>query len=397
MRILIDGATWANVRGFGRVTREIVRAMLAAAPPSIRFAMLVDPATRQRADFPPGLEIVEAKVDVAPGEAASAAGARSIKDLFRFRKVAAAHDPDILFFPAVYTYFPVRGDAKVAIIFHDTIAESLPKHIFPSWKNRLFWNLKCRAAARRADLVVTVSEASRRALETAYDLSKTPVAVVSWGFDRRVFHPRRSDTDEPAERAALRIGPKTQVILAVGGLSPHKNLERLILALAAMVSRDPQRDVKLVLVGADRGEDVFFSSRDRLQALVDQHRLGTRVVFTGFVSDERLGALYRLATVLAFPSLLEGFGLPALEAMACGTAVAASTRGSLPEVLGDAGIYFDAESTDDVVRALGLVLDDGAARARAVAAGLAISEAFSWEAAGRRLLAEFEKLSEPTA
>jgi glycosyltransferase involved in cell wall biosynthesis len=117
------------------------------------------------------------------------------------------------------------------------------------------------------------------------------------------------------------------------------------------------------------------------------------VTFTGFVSDERLGALYRLATVLAFPSLLEGFGLPALEAMACGTAVAASARGALPEVLGDAGFFFDAESTDDLARVLASCLDDREARARGVAKGLAIAERHSWEAAGEKLLAEFEKLA----
>jgi glycosyltransferase involved in cell wall biosynthesis len=159
------------------------------------------------------------------------------------------------------------------------------------------------------------------------------------------------------------------------------------------VRTQPSRDLHLVLVGADRGEDVFFSARDQLLALVRERGLEGRVTFTGFVADERLGALYRLATVLAFPSLLEGFGLPALEAMASGTAVAASTRGSLPEVLGEAGVYFDATSTEDAARALARCLDDREAREGAAAAGLRIAERYSWEAGAVKLLAELEKLA----
>jgi glycosyltransferase involved in cell wall biosynthesis len=367
--------------------------MVQRAPAGTSFAMLVDPSTAKRADFPEGLERIEVPVDVPPGEAASAAGARSLKDLFRFRRAAARQPADVVFFPAVYSYFPVGGRRPVAVTFHDAIAETLPKHVFPHWHNRLFWNLKCRAAARRASLIVTVSEASRKAIEAAYGLAGRRIAVVSWGFDRRIFHPRRDPDEERRERAALGIGPRTSVILAVGGLSPHKNLDRLILAVAALLKERPDRDVHVALVGADRGEDVFFSSRDALVALVAKCGLTGRVTFTGFVSDERLGALYRLAAVLAFPSLLEGFGLPALEAMASGTAVAASTRGSLPEVLGEAGFFFDAASTEDAARALARCLDDRAARDLATAAGLRIAERFSWEAGAEKLLAEFENLA----
>jgi glycosyltransferase involved in cell wall biosynthesis len=391
LRVLIDGATWGNVRGYGRFTREIVRAMAAAARPGVSLAMLVDPPTRRSGDFPASLEVVEVAVDVPPGEAASAAGSRSVRDLLRFRRAAAARKADLVYFPAVYSYFPAKRGPRVAVTFHDTIAESLPKHIFPHWRNRLFWTLKCRAAARRADLVVTISEASRAALESAYRLRSQPV-VVGVGFDRRVFHPRRDPAEESRERAALGIGPRTAVVLAVGGLSPHKNLARLVLALADILRADPTRDVHLVLAGADR-EDVFFSAREDLLRLVREHGLSRRVTFTGFVPDERLGALYRLAAALAFPSLLEGFGLPALEAMASGTPVAASRHGSLTEVLGEAGFFFDAASTEDAARALLRCLDDREARARAAALGLAIAERHSWDAAAARLLDEFGKLS----
>src|SRR5262245_35707682 len=112
--------------------------------------MLVDPETRHRADLPARLELIEVKVDVPPGEAASASGARSLKDLLRFRRAAAGAPANVIFFPAVYTYFPVNGSVPVAVTFHDTIAETLPGQIFPHWHNRFFWKMKCSAAARRA-------------------------------------------------------------------------------------------------------------------------------------------------------------------------------------------------------------------------------------------------------
>jgi glycosyltransferase involved in cell wall biosynthesis len=382
------------VRGYGRVTREVVRAMLSRAPASTRLAMLVDPPTRRRDDFPHGLELIEVAVDVPPGEAASAAGSRSVKDMLRFRRAARRDSADVLYFPTVYSYFPAARGPKVAVAFMDTIAESLPKQVFPRWHNRLFWTLKCRAAVRRADLVLTISEASKRAVLSHYPVGRKPFEVIPCGFDRAIFHPRRSAEEEARERAALGIGPKTQVILAVGGLSPHKNLARLVEALAALLAAKPGRDVHLVLVGATSGEDVFFSAKTALEDLIREKRLAGLVTFTGFVTDERLGALYRTASVLAFPSLLEGFGLPALEAMASATAVAASTRGALPEVLGDAGFFFDAASTEDAARVIGSCLDDAAARARATASGLRIAERYSWEAAAEKLLAAFEKLAE---
>jgi glycosyltransferase involved in cell wall biosynthesis len=366
--------------------------MCATAPSAARLAMLVDPQTRKRDDFPENLELVEVGVSVPPGEAASASGSRSLKDLLAFRKAAARDAADVLWFPTVYSYFPVAGRVPVAVSFLDTIAESLPSFVFQSWRNRLFWTLKGRAAARRADLVVTISEASKASVESFYKLGKKPIVIVPVGFDRSVFHARRSAEEEARERAALGIGPQTQVVLAVGGLSPHKNLERLALAAAELLRAKPDRDLQLVLVGADRGEDVFLSSRERLLALTRERGIEDRVSFTGFVPDERLGALYRLATVLAFPSLLEGFGLPALEAMASGTAVAASGRGSLREVVGEAGFFFDPESTDDAARALAQALDDRDARARAIAAGRRIAERYTWESAAEKLLAEFGRL-----
>src|SRR4029079_8694200 len=145
-----------NVRGYGRFTREVVRAMCAVVAAPDRIAMLVDAPTRKRDDFPGNLELGEVGVAVPPGEAASASGSRSLKDLLAFRRATARDPADVVWLPTVYSYFPVAGRVPVAVSFLDTIAESLPSFVFQGWKNRFFWTLKGRAAASPTTRVVDI-------------------------------------------------------------------------------------------------------------------------------------------------------------------------------------------------------------------------------------------------
>jgi len=389
--IAVDGGSWANVRGFGRFTRDLVRA-LAAARSDARLALLVDPKTATRDDFPDGVERVVVDVRTPPSEAASAEGARSLRDLFAFRRACARLAPDVVYYPAVYTYFPAPGRVPAAVTFHDAIAEKLPQLVFPTRRGRFFWRLKCRAAARRAARVVTVSEASRRDVAAAYGLDPAALLTVPEGVDRTVFHPRRDAGEAAEERARLGLGATEPFFLAVGGLAPHKNLDRLLRAAGILRRARPDRAFRLVLVGGGSG-DVFHSDRARLEDVARREGVADVAVFAGYLPDARLAAFYRAAHALVFPSLLEGFGLPALEAMACGTLVACSNAGSLPEVTGDAGLFFDPTSCDDLAAALARALDDDALRALRSAAGLERSRLFTWERAAEILHAEFRRLA----
>ncbi len=161
--------------------------------------------------------------------------------------------------------------------------------------------------------------------------------------------------------------PATPFLLYVGGLSPHKNLARLIEAFARSgLERD---GLTLVLVG-DTG-DVFHTHVPELRAAVERSGLGGRVVFTGFVPDDDLVYFYNRAKALVQPSLMEGFGLPPVEAMACGTPVLSSTAGSLPEVVGDAGLFFDPTDVGAIASALRAVVDEPRLRAGAGRQGVA--------------------------
>ena len=173
------------------------------------------------------------------------------------------------------------------------------------------------------------------------------------------------------------------LVVHVGGLSPHKNLERLLQAMARV--RAGGLRPHLALVG-DPEADGFGSSHARLIAQRDALDLGSAVTFTGYVPGDHLVSLYNAATVFVMPSLSEGFGLPALEAMACGAPVAVSRRGALPEVVGEAGAYFDPLDVDDMAGTLERILGDPTLRARLAQAALDRARTFSWVAAADQTL-----------
>jgi glycosyltransferase involved in cell wall biosynthesis len=177
----------------------------------------------------------------------------------------------------------------------------------------------------------------------------------------------------------------TPLLIAVGGLSPHKNLRRLVQAMPSVCERFPR--TRLAIVGDTSGKG-FFDEATALQRMVsDDPALRERVCFTGFVSDDDLVALYSAASLLVFPSLWEGFGLPAIEAMACGLPVAASNRGSLPEVVADAGRYFEPECVRDIARVICelLALEETGGLTALGKRGIALAGAYSWPRAAAEL------------
>jgi glycosyltransferase involved in cell wall biosynthesis len=384
MRIGIEGSCLANRRGFGRFARQTLAA-LAEAPGDHEFVVFVDAPSSPVVQVPGRFERVVVAVDEAPTRAATASGRRRVRDMLAMGRAVARSGIDLVYFPATYSFFPVWNVKRVVVTMHDTLALAHPELVFPTWRGRLAWSLKEHVAARRADLILTVSESARRDLIAWFRLPGDKVRVVTEGPDA-AFGPR---DDGPESRAVLSrygIAPGTRFVLYVGGLSPHKNLLRLIEAFA----RGARDDVSLVLVG-DLG-DVFHTHVPELRAAVARCGLDGRVTFTGFVPDADLAYLYNRAYVLAQPSLMEGFGLPPVEAMACGTPVLSSRAGSLPEVVGDAGLFFDPTDVPEMARTLRQVLDDPAGRDRLARLARERAGRFTWAASARAMLACFDAL-----
>jgi glycosyltransferase involved in cell wall biosynthesis len=227
-------------------------------------------------------------------------------------------------------------------------------------RKRLYYQLHVKPAVRRARAVLTGSEYSR-------------AQIVEWsGVDAgRVVVVRGAAGDEFTPDGD-RHEPGYPYLLYVGNHKPHKNLPRLVHALARLHERYALR---LLLTGPVEPE---------LLGLARAIGVADRLVFLGEVPDERLPSLYRGAVAFVFPSLHEGFGLPPLEAMACGTAVVSSLATSLPEVVGDAAVAVDPLDTDSIVNGIDRIVGDEQLRIELRARGLARAARFSWDDTARR-------------
>ncbi len=239
---------------------------------------------------------------------------------------------------------------------------------FVAWYRLLF-----RRLARSTAKLVTVSVFSRSRLALHLGVAASRLAVVPNGCDHL-------QAIAPDDSVIARLGlAGTRFLLAVGSTNPTKNLAALVAAYARLPA-DPQR--RLVIVGG--GNPRVFAEI----AVNDP----SGVLRTGPLGDAELKALYGHAIALVFPSLYEGFGLPPLEAMACGCPVAVAQAAAIPEVCGDAALYFDPQSVDAITAALQRLLSDEALRERLRAAGLARAAAFRWSAAASALRAELNNL-----
>lgn len=265
-----------------------------------------------------------------------------------------------------YTYFdlpPVSRRTPLVATCYD-LEPLVHPALFPPrlvWYSRLFVR-----ALRRADRVVTISHATARDVERFAGLPAERIVVTHLGVDT-AFRPAGAD-----ERARVRAahGLPERYVFYVGNTLPHKNLGRLVEAMARV--RRACGPIPLILAGApDR-------HRPALEAAAAQAGVAEGVRFLGQVPDADLPGLLSAASVFAYPSLYEGFGLPVLEAMACGAPVVTSNRASLPEVVGDAAEVCDPLDVGAIAGAIEALLSDDARAARRRAAGLARAAEFTW-------------------
>ena len=243
--------------------------------------------------------------------------------------------------------------------------------------NQLYLKLFARLSVRRARRVIAVSESTKRDAVKQYGVTPEQVDVVHNGVDSE-FRPLPID-----QVSAFRAdrGLPERFILFVGTLEPRKNIARLIKAYAQLPGARPP----LFFVG---GKGWFY---DEIFALVEGLNLGAEVHFTGYVSTADLPWWYNAADLFVYPSLYEGFGLPPLEAMACGTPVVTSTVSSLPEVVGQAGLLVDPTDTEGLAAAMERGLNDADLRAQMKAMGLARAAGFSWRETARRTVDSYRR------
>jgi glycosyltransferase involved in cell wall biosynthesis len=388
MRIGIEATCWQNTRGYGRHARGLLSALV-RMDQSNCYVFFLD-AQDSLASLPAEAEVRVVRNAVPAAVAASAGGHRSVLDLWKMSRAMSAQEFDLLLFPTVYSYVPVLSRAKKVVMIHDIIAETYPDLTVPRTSARLLWNIKVAVGRWQADAIVTVSEYSRKGILERFKTAPERVFVVGEANDP-IF--RVIDDPQPSvQLRALGIVPGVRSVVYVGGFGPHKNLETLLAAFATLVLQSEFADVILIMVGEYKKE-VFHSYFQTIEKQVQELGLTNRVIFTGYLSDDDLVILLNLATVLTLPSLMEGFGLPAVEAAACGCPVIATEASPLPGLLGEGALYIDPTDVQGLQRALNQVLTSGTLRQRMRAAGVAAAKRLTWDAAANQLMQVLNKVS----
>ncbi|MFK7730317.1 MAG: glycosyltransferase family 4 protein, partial [Pseudomonadales bacterium] len=349
MKIGIDATCWWNNRGFGRFTRELLTALF-NLDTDHSYVLFVDQPIDDLSRFT-HVSIVEVGSSRPTTEAAVADSSRSPLDMYALYKSVARTELDLMYFPAVYSWFPVPQSLPTMLTVMDAIAEHYPELIFPKWKNRFLWSLKVKLAIWNSQRILTLTEASKQEI---VEYIGAPASMIDIAGCAPSAH-FEATTDPLAIKAAHEragLPPEARILVYVGGLAPHKNLLGLLDGFEKALSHEGCQDLHLALVGDFAGGG-FHSNYESLKSRVkESHSLSGHVHFSGYLSEDDLVALYSSAVAAAMPSYSEGFGLPAIEAMACGAPVLSSTLGSLPEVVGEAGIYFDPYDIDQIADAI---------------------------------------------
>ena len=290
----------------------------------------------------------------------------SIREQIHVPWVLRRERPDVYHAPHYVLPAGVRCPSVVTI--HDCIHLMFPQYL-PNRLAYAYARAQMWAAVRRSDCILTVSEASKRDILHLFNVPPEKIVVVYNAIDS---HFAVTPSEEAVARVRERYQLNHQFVLYVGNIKPHKNLVRLIEAFDEL-RRNGFEHVKLLIIGDE------ISKLPSLRRAVHHYKLHKQVRFLGYLSDDQLAILYRLASVFVFPSLYEGFGLPPLEAMASGTPVVTSNVSSLPEVVGDAAVLVNPYDVDAIVDGLRRVLNDPALAAEMRRKGIERAREFSWE------------------
>lgn len=354
--------------GIGRYVRDLTGA-LAALQPDVPFHLFIADGRRNDLPAPPGQCVIHP----------SALSERNHNRLWHRLRLPVPVETwtgrlDV-FHATDFFLPPTRSTTRTVLTIHDLAFERYPDETMAGMQG--FLTAVVPRSVRRADHVIAVSEATKADLVELYGTPPEKISVVAHGVDPR-FRP-----DHPPEAIAAvrqKYGlPDDLLVLTVGTMQPRKNHRRLVQAFG----RIKERSAVLVIAGG-KGWDY-----EAVEA--EAARLGDRVIFTGFVDEADLPALYASAAVFAYPALYEGFGLPPLEAMASGVPVLAANTSSLPEVVGGAGLLVDPIDVGEIAAALDNLLGDAVLRDTLRERGLARAGRFTWAQAAESMWEIYQK------
>ncbi len=282
---------------------------------------------------------------------------------------------DVFWSPA--HYMPPYIGSRSVVTIHDLAYEYFPSLFLPTDLYKL--RHLTRKAVKQADHVIAVSSATKQDLINLYGVPSDKISVVHNGYDSEIFNA----TQKPDKNIldSYHLTPNSY-LLFLGTIQPRKNAIKLVQAFHLL--KQSGYPGKLVIAG-----QIGWLARETLE-VIRSSPVAKDIILTGYISDTTRKALYTYADVYVLPSLYEGFGVPAIEAMGCGAPTAVSNNSSLPEVVGDAGLLFNASDPADIARAITEIKKD---RSSWVKKSLARAKHFSWEICGKETLEILGKAS----
>lgn len=379
MNIGVDVRVLGKGRAVSRYTRNILSSLIQLTA-GFKFYLFTDEPAKVLS-----LSLTEGSFEIV-----QVASRLALRDHFFLRRVMKQLPLDIFFHPD-NTEFLFCHEHSVVVI-HDLIPWLFPNlvlssEIFLNLRQRFYLKLQEKAILKSAAKIITVSNSSREDIIKVLGVDPDQVAVTYEGIDES-FKPAtdRSRIQEIVRRYHL----PPVFIFYLGGLDDRKNLLRLIHAFAKVVE---ERRIFLVIGGSTsesetEGRNSFLSLKREINRL----GLSALVIFTGFIAEEDLPLLYGQAQLFVYPSIYEGFGLPPLEAMACGVPVVASNSSSLPEVCGEAALLVNPYETGEFSSAIKILLSDEGLRQDYIRKGLSRSALFRWPEVARKTRQVFESL-----
>jgi glycosyltransferase involved in cell wall biosynthesis len=271
---------------------------------------------------------------------------------------------------------------KKIVTIHDLIPYMMPETVGKGYLSKFLRELP--KVVELSDAIITVSEWSKKDILKFFPIDESKVHVTPLAADKKYM---------PLDREKCKVELKNKYnitkpfILYIGGFSPRKNVKALLIAFSQVFSK-LKIEHQLVIVGATKDDGNYLS---KMSSSLD---VSSNIIFTGFVPEDDLPNLYNSCEAFVYPSLYEGFGLPPLEAMSCGTPVITSNISSIPEVVGDSGILIDPFSTVSLIEALELVLNDDKKKQELREKGLARASEYSWRKTAEQTLEVYKKVIE---
>lgn len=368
MRIAFDASTISTQGGPRTYVLGLLDALLRVDSDNEYVVFYNDPIHLGR--FPGAKEIV------LPGKSPLA---RLWREHYLLPQACRKEKIDLLHCPK--SAIPFWSPCPTVVTLHDLIPLRHPET--EKFAARVYWSIQIPIAARRSSFIITDSEHARQEIIEDYQVARERIKAVMLGFNPAMLEKREPPA---AEVVRTKYALPKGYILYVGTIQPRKNIETLI-EVFYRLSRQRSDLPKLVIVG--RKGWLY----DKLFTKIDELGLTQEIIFTGFVPDEELPYIYDGAKLFAYLSFFEGFGLPPLEAMACGVPVVTSNTTSLPEVVGDAGLTVSPSDIDGIAAAVASLLDDTEYAALLGQRGRERAQLFSWLAAARETLAIYMEVA----